>query len=303
MSHAATNWAIQQKGMKPATKLVLWHLCDRYNPDRGCFPSQERLAADCEMSRSALNCHLNTLVKRGLIRRIKDKDAKTNRVKSTHYKFAFEDGFEPENSESRVRNPDTEAVSGKSPEPCPENGKSRVRNPDTNPVREPLREPARARGDDPDGSPRGAEEASVEGDALRRLRRAERKVLLKWVLNGDVEPLDTIALSSERKRFPISGSEAMDYALTQSATSVRRVAGFAQWAFDILDGKPCGEEPIDDVRRIIAELERERFGERVRARCQTLIDWRKANPVEVGGKSSAGDVDPAKENQQTEDAA
>ena len=52
MSHAATNWAIQQRGLKPTTKIVLWHLCDRFNPDYGCFPSQDRLAHDCEISRS-----------------------------------------------------------------------------------------------------------------------------------------------------------------------------------------------------------------------------------------------------------
>ena len=49
MSHAATNWAIQQRGLKPATKIVLWHLCDRHNPDFGCFPTQVRLAEDAEM--------------------------------------------------------------------------------------------------------------------------------------------------------------------------------------------------------------------------------------------------------------
>ena len=55
MSHFATNWAIQQRGLKPTTKIVLWHLCDRYNPDYGCFPSQHRLSHDCEISRSTLN--------------------------------------------------------------------------------------------------------------------------------------------------------------------------------------------------------------------------------------------------------
>ena len=29
MSHKATVWAIQQRGLKPATKIVLWFLCDR----------------------------------------------------------------------------------------------------------------------------------------------------------------------------------------------------------------------------------------------------------------------------------
>ena len=67
MSHAATNWAIQQRGLKPATKIVLWFLCDRHNPDFGCFPTQARLAEDVEMSISALNEHLATLEELGLI--------------------------------------------------------------------------------------------------------------------------------------------------------------------------------------------------------------------------------------------
>ena len=68
MSHFATNWAILQRGLKPATKIVLWHLCDRHNPDFGCFPTQARLATDCEISRSALNDHLRKLELAGLIR-------------------------------------------------------------------------------------------------------------------------------------------------------------------------------------------------------------------------------------------
>ena len=61
MSHRATIWAIQQRGLKPATKIVLWFLCDRHNPDFGCFPTQARLAEDAEMSISALNEHLALL--------------------------------------------------------------------------------------------------------------------------------------------------------------------------------------------------------------------------------------------------
>jgi DNA-binding MarR family transcriptional regulator len=61
MSHKATNWAFQQRGLKPAERVVLLCLADRHNPDHGCFPSQEQLAADCEMSRSGLNVHLDAL--------------------------------------------------------------------------------------------------------------------------------------------------------------------------------------------------------------------------------------------------
>ncbi|MDA3887678.1 MAG: helix-turn-helix domain-containing protein, partial [Allgaiera sp.] len=71
MSHDATNWAIKQRGLKPTTKIVLWHLCDRYNPDYGCFPAQERLAHDCEISRAGLNTHLAKLEQHGLLRRVR----------------------------------------------------------------------------------------------------------------------------------------------------------------------------------------------------------------------------------------
>lgn len=46
MNHAATIRAIQQRGLKSATRIVLWFLCDRHNPDFGCSPTQARLAED-----------------------------------------------------------------------------------------------------------------------------------------------------------------------------------------------------------------------------------------------------------------
>jgi hypothetical protein len=90
MSHAATNWAIQQRGLKPTTKIVLWHLCDRYNPDFGCFPTQERLALDCEIGRATLNRHLDDLEARGLIRRVPIIDTKTGQQRPTRYLLGFE---------------------------------------------------------------------------------------------------------------------------------------------------------------------------------------------------------------------
>lgn len=169
MSHEGTNWAIKQRGLKPASKLVLWHLADRHNPDLGCFPSQERLADDCEMSRSALNEHLKLLEKRGLIRRVKSIDPKTRRQKNTRYILAFEEDGSPDDvSDGEIETADEGdepcpesghgAVSGKQPKPCPDFGQSRVRNPDTNPVREPLREPkARANGQGDQKIPSDAE--------------------------------------------------------------------------------------------------------------------------------------------------
>jgi hypothetical protein len=177
MSHEATNWAIKQRGLKPTTRIVLWHLCDRFNPDYGCFPSQERLAEDCEISRSTLNAHLDQLEAAGLLRRVPRLHPVTRRQMPTRYILGFEPGFTPHVPdpcpETGHGNPDDvesregpvpfdddtpaepepclksghgsgiRAVSDFPAEPCPENAESRVRNPDTNPVREPLREPVK----------------------------------------------------------------------------------------------------------------------------------------------------------------
>jgi hypothetical protein len=165
MSHEATNWAIKQRGLKPTTKIVLWHLCDRFNPDYGCFPSQDRLAHDCEISRSTLNDHLGQLEAVGLLRRVPRLDPVTKRQLSTRYVLGFEPGFTPVavlpcpeighgedvRSESldgvdvcdvdgmgdALPCPDfghgvgAEAVSDFTADPCPEIAESRVRNPDT----------------------------------------------------------------------------------------------------------------------------------------------------------------------------
>lgn len=142
MSHAATNWAITQRGLKPATRVVLWHLCDRHNPDLGCFPSQDKLAYDCEMSRSALNEHLKILERIDLIRREQHINPRTKQQENTRYRFSFEADFVA-TQDVVVPSPESGhgAVSGKEAKPCPEIANSRVRNPDTNLVREPVREP------------------------------------------------------------------------------------------------------------------------------------------------------------------
>lgn len=177
MSHEATNWAIKQRGLKPTTKIVLWHLCDRFNPDYGCFPSQDRLAHDCEISRSTLNEHLGLLEAAGLLRRVPRIHPVTKRQMPTRYILGFEPGFTPhepdpcpetghgdeelEESFADTVPSEDAAATGPQPcpetghgsegravsefpgDPCPENAESRVRNPDTNPVREPLSKPVK----------------------------------------------------------------------------------------------------------------------------------------------------------------
>jgi DNA-binding transcriptional MocR family regulator len=144
MSHDATNWAIKQRGMKPSTKHVLWHLCDRFHPDHGCFPAQETLADDCEMSRRSINNHLDELERRGLIKRVVRTDKKNRRRKSTLYLLAFQfPGAEiPETVDETVQKPCAKSAHGsmckKPQKPCANPGQSHVQILHTNLVIEPL---------------------------------------------------------------------------------------------------------------------------------------------------------------------
>ena len=146
MSHKATVWAIQQRGLKPATKIVLWSLCDRHNPDFGCFPTQARLADDAEMSISALNDHLAKLQELRLIHRVRAEDPRTHKRQATRYILGFEDGFPqeptPETEEGSCgteeeQKPDPSpdsghgAISGFSAKPSPDFAQSHLRNPES----------------------------------------------------------------------------------------------------------------------------------------------------------------------------
>ena len=195
MSHAATNWAIRQRGLKPAAKVVLWHLCDRYNPDYGCFPDQVTLAHDCEMSRSSLNNQLEVLEATGLIVRERRLDKRTRKQESTRYRFPFEDDFprpnighgcdretvepspdsghgpEPETAEPSPESglgAEPEPESKKDPNPSPKNRESRVQILDSHPVREPVIEPVIER--------EGAR-ASPDGDETEALTASQRRDL------------------------------------------------------------------------------------------------------------------------------
>ncbi|MFD0978272.1 MULTISPECIES: helix-turn-helix domain-containing protein [Roseobacteraceae] len=255
MSHQATNWAILQRGLKPTTKIVLWHLCDRYNPDFGCFPSQERLAHDCEICRSTLNVHLEHLEMAGLLRRVPRTDPITKRQLTTRYILGFEDGFPVDNPDSC---PDSGqgAVSDFCAEPCPENSESRVRNPDTNPVREPIRKPVKEAG-------RASAPVEISNEFFSALLEAlghdpagalpdwwqgwpAREHVRRWRddLGLTEEQILTIA-SATRRRHPIppDGPKALDRAMEraaqhkgqpdgrkQSAASNEEIIGFyADW--------------------------------------------------------------------------
>lgn len=187
MSHAATNWAITRRGLKPAARIVLWHLADCHNPKLGCFPSQEWLADACEMSRSTINLHLEKLEEAGLIRRSAGRCPETGKQLPTRYVLGFEIAETarnyadpcPETGHGR----DAEPVSENGQNPSPKNGDIRVRNSDSNPVREPVIEPVSERerasadeaangkkGDD-DGEPVTASKPETSAEMEKRVMR------------------------------------------------------------------------------------------------------------------------------------
>ena len=72
MSTKAVVWALHSPDLTDGEFRVLINLADRHNPDLGCFPSIRKVAEDCNnKSRSSIFNHLNSLEKKGFIKRIK----------------------------------------------------------------------------------------------------------------------------------------------------------------------------------------------------------------------------------------
>lgn len=211
MSHQATNWAMQQRDMKPATKTVLLCLADRHNPEKGCFPSHKRIAADACMSERSVRNHLATLEAMGLLRRVKGTGGRIKRA-ATRYVFAFEDGFDavPRPAERR---PITESRRQKRPE-------SRRQILPANPVKEPQKE-------------EGAREARVSDDLFEGVKRAvgfgPNAILPSWWRGEaardhvrrwkdqfgltDAEILETAAATRKQHPIPPDGPKALDRAM------------------------------------------------------------------------------------------
>lgn len=114
MSHKATSWAFEQRGLSPSQKIVLWALADCHNPARGCFPSQEYLCEITELSeRTVRECilHLESV---GILSRQIMRDERGS-VAGTRYYLAFEDL--PANSAASI-------PTGKNPSPYRQNNVS-----------------------------------------------------------------------------------------------------------------------------------------------------------------------------------
>ena len=247
MSHRATNWAIQQRGLAPATKLVLWHLCDRHNPDYGCFPSQDQLAADAEISRASLNVHLDKLERAGLIRRERRHSEGAHRRQSTRYFLGFEPEFSaqaelPLAAENRP-DPCPESRHGNGRKPCPDFAKSHVQNLDTNLVsKEPVITTARDAGatregrTDDEGPDLDAAEAAClaacgEGmtPAAKVAITAITATIGAWLKAGYDLELDVLPVIAERTTKP-RGSPIRTWEYFSQAIAARHARRIAQAA-------------------------------------------------------------------------
>lgn len=102
MSRVATTWALEQRGLKPAAKIVLIQLADHHNKDTGqCNPRIGLLAEECEMSRATVFRYLNELEERGLIERVEGTREGGGRT-SSHYTLKMEASFAVEGSQNET---------------------------------------------------------------------------------------------------------------------------------------------------------------------------------------------------------
>tara|TARA_R110002153_G_scaffold238911_1_gene393332 strand:+ start:8359 stop:9057 length:699 start_codon:yes stop_codon:yes gene_type:complete len=68
MSHLMTARAMQTKGLRATTKIVLYWLADHYNGETGrCFPSIKRLSKLSEMSQRSVRSQIDVLVSMQLV--------------------------------------------------------------------------------------------------------------------------------------------------------------------------------------------------------------------------------------------
>jgi hypothetical protein len=267
MSHRATIWAIQQRGLKPATKIVLWFLCDRHNPDFGCFPTQARLAHDAEMSISALNEHLARLEELQLIRRVRSHDPRTHKRQATRYILAFEDGFAGEPSpesgdgfggteEEQDDKPTPESghgtISRFSAKPSPDFAQSHLRNPETNLVREPLSKPVK---EEEGAQAREAISEDFFGDLLAALGLdpdalpgwwqgwPPRLHVQRWRDELGLSEDEIVAIaeaSREDHPEPPDGPKALDRAMQRAAQRLKQTGAVRAEKWSAADGAARG---------------------------------------------------------------
>ncbi len=214
MSHKATNWAFEQRGLSPPAWRVLVTLADRHNPDYGCFPSQGQLAVDAELSRRSVNRHLDELERLGLIRRQRRYCPHTKSNLSTRYILGFESEFTQEPCANLAQGASdtggTRASATRGTRACVTGGTDLVSDWHTNPVSQPVTAAARE-----DRHPEAACLA-VAGPGLTESSRSElrssRDVVKGWLEAGYDLDLDVLpVIRKKTARLRTTGLRTWDY--------------------------------------------------------------------------------------------
>lgn len=169
MSHEATNWAFKQRGLKPATKMVLLGLANCHNPHRGCFPSKKRLAQDCEMSERSVSDHLRKLEEAGLI--LVESGGKTGEGQFSSNRYIL--GFEPDFHAVQNLPSANSAVGKTTSKPSANSAVDRRQNLPSNPVRESRKETVRE--DHPSDDPASSFAEFWETWPLRKVAKQKAK--------------------------------------------------------------------------------------------------------------------------------
>lgn len=129
MSFKALAWAIEQTDVAGLEKFVLTMIAYRDSHDypHGCYPSMERIASDCGISRSTVAEHLNSLEEKGKIRRTQRFNGQGGLTSNFYDIPEVWDG----GSESRGGSPKSgRGVVQRSDRGSPAVGQGVVRNPD-----------------------------------------------------------------------------------------------------------------------------------------------------------------------------
>ena len=96
MSHQATNWAAELRGIPPMAKLVLLRLADRADESGICYPSQRRLAAECCITERTVRNAITNLNSLGLVI---IHTPSTPKGDTTRYRLTFANTPEPRSGE------------------------------------------------------------------------------------------------------------------------------------------------------------------------------------------------------------
>lgn len=204
------------------------------------------------MSISALNEHLATLEKLGLIHRIRTQNPHTHRRLPTRYILGFEQGFpqEPppesgddvveimeENDDPSPELPDG-AISGFPGVPSPDFPQSHLRIPEYNLVREPLTKPVK---EEEDAQARGIDFDRFFAELLNALGLDTNGTLPAWWQGWPARThvrywIDDLGLSGDRiietatetrrdHPAPPDGPKALDRAMERAAKRDAQIAG------------------------------------------------------------------------------